>query len=68
MAQFETLVRVMTSPHDTLKLRCLACGHEDAWDREKAIAALGPDACPYIVRHRLVCGACFARGQSEAWI
>jgi hypothetical protein len=68
VVQFETLSRVLTSPEHTLKLRCDACGHQDVWDREKAIAMFGGDASPYLVRHRLVCGACFARGRSEVWI
>jgi hypothetical protein len=65
---FETLDRVMTSPHDTLKLRCEKCGHRDEWTRDQAMATLGGDASPSLVRHRLVCGACFSRGLSEVWI
>jgi hypothetical protein len=65
---FETIGRVMTSPGQTLKLRCGACGHRDEWDREKALAILGPDACPYLIRHRLVCGACHGRRRTEVWI
>ena len=65
---FETLQRVMTSRNDTLKLRCTACGHQDEWARDKAFTVLGGDACPYIARHRLVCGECYARGRAEVWI
>ena len=65
---FETLGRVMTSDAHTLKLKCVACGHQDEWSRQKALATLGPDASPSLVRHNMVCGACYARGQTEVWI
>jgi uncharacterized Fe-S cluster-containing radical SAM superfamily protein len=65
---FETLQKVMTSDDATLKLRCGACGHRDEWPRARAIATFGGDATPYLVRHRLVCGACYARGRAQAWI
>ena len=65
---FETLAKVMTSDDATLKLRCWNCGYQDEWTRAKALTTFGGDASPYLVRHRLVCGACFARGRSEVWI
>jgi len=64
----ETLQKVMASEHDTLKLRCQKCGHQDEWTRAKALETFGADASPSLVRHRLVCGACYARGHSEVWI
>ncbi|MGH7025674.1 MAG: hypothetical protein ACREEB_19100 [Caulobacteraceae bacterium] len=65
---FETLERVMTAQADTLKLRCAACGHQDEWTRDKALKTLGRDASPFILRHRLVCGECYARTGVEVWI
>ena len=65
---FETLGRVMTGSNQTLKLRCGACGHTDEWTRDQAFATFGPDAAPYLVRHRLICGSCLARGRAEVWI
>ena len=65
---FETIGRVMTSDAQTLKMKYTACGHQDEWSREKALATLGPDACPYIVRHRLICGECYSRRPTGVWI
>ena len=65
---FETLGRVMLNEGQTLKIRCTACGHEDAWSRKAALATLGPHASPHFIRHRLVCGACLTRGRAEVWI
>jgi hypothetical protein len=65
---FATIGRVMTTYDQTLKLRCTACGHEDEWTREKALATLGPDTCPNFVRHRIVCGRCYSRRRTEVWI
>jgi hypothetical protein len=68
MSVYETLERVMVGDGTTLKLKCGACGHQDAWSRKRAIDTLGPDAVPYLIRRRLVCGACFSRGRTEVWI
>jgi hypothetical protein len=67
MTTFETLERVL-GDGQTLKLKCGACGHQDEWSRGLAIAALGLDACPYLIRRRLVCGQCYARDRVEVWI
>jgi hypothetical protein len=64
---FETLGRVMTSPAATLKLRCEACGHRSEWSRKKAFATFGPDASPYAIRRRLICGSCGERLRLESW-
>jgi hypothetical protein len=65
---FETIGRAMTSDAQTLKMKCAACGHEDEWSRQAALATLGADARPHLVRHRLVCGKCYARRRTEVWI
>jgi DNA-directed RNA polymerase subunit RPC12/RpoP len=65
---FETLNRVMSKAGDTLKLRCEACGHRADMTRERSLSAFGPDASPFEIRHRVVCTACGARGQSAAWV
>ena len=58
MAQmFQTLARTM-GPHDVLKARCAACGHEGRWTRAQAFARFGPDASPHAVRRSLRCLAC----------
>ncbi len=65
---FETIGRVMVSDTQTLKMKCTACGHQDEWSREKTLASLGADACPYTARHRLVCGHCYSRRRTVVWI
>ena len=64
----ETIGRAMTSDAQTLKMKCGSCGHEDEWSRQAALATLGADARPDLVRHRLVCGACYSRRRTEVWI
>ena len=51
---FQTLHRVM-QPSDRLKIAC-ACGRRAELSREEAFARFGPDAAPYEVRRRSVCG------------
>ncbi len=64
----ETIGEAMTSDAQTLKMKCTSCGHEDEWSRQAALADLGADACPDLVRHHLVCGKCYSRGRTEVWI
>lgn len=68
MMMFQTLLRVMQSPSDTLKLECAACGRRTTWSREEAFARLGQGATPYDVRARLRCSACGAVRSAGAWI
>ena len=68
MGMFETLARVMTSPGDTLKIQCQACGHEIVWTRREAFGRLGLDASPFSARRRLACGHCGERTRLGVWI
>jgi uncharacterized Fe-S cluster-containing radical SAM superfamily protein len=67
-SMFETIGRAMTSDAQTLKMKCGWCGHEDEWSRQAALAALGADARPDLVCHRLVCGQCYSRRHTAVWI
>lgn len=57
MAMFETLGAALRAG-DRLTLRCLACGREASWPRERALSAFGPFAPPWEVRSRVRCSGC----------
>jgi len=54
---FETLGRALRADA-RLTLRCLACGREASWSRDRALATFGPFAPPWEVRGRVRCGRC----------
>jgi hypothetical protein len=64
---FENLGRTLR-PDQTLKLRCDACGHPAAFDRETAFKLFDPDASPFEVRRRSRCRHCEASGLVRVWI
>lgn len=68
MMMFQTLLRVMQSPSDTLKLRCGSCRRMATWSRDQVFARLGQGATPYDVRGRLRCSACGAVRSAGAWV
>lgn len=59
---FENLTRTMRPDH-TLKLRCDACGHQAAFDRDTAFKLFGPDASPFEIRRRGKCRDCETSGR-----
>jgi hypothetical protein len=64
---FQNLRRMMAEGA-TLKIECEACGKRTAWTQDQAFKRLGPDAMPYDIRRRLVCGECGAAGWVRVWI
>ena len=67
MTMFQNLRRMMASAA-TLKIGCEGCGHEATWTSAQALQRLGPDAMPFDIRRRLVCGSCGRTGRSRVWI
>lgn len=63
---FQTLHRVMR-PTDRLKIAC-GCGHRVELTQKEAVARFGPDAAPFDIKRRSVCGACGARNAAAVWI
>lgn len=64
---FQTLHRMMAGSA-TLKIECEACRRRTTWSQDEAFKRLGPDATPYDVRRRLVCGGCGTAGWARVWI
>ncbi len=52
----------------TLKIECEACQHRATWTQDEPFQRLGPDATPYEVRRRLICGGCGSAGWMRVWI
>ncbi len=67
MTMFQTLHRMMTGAA-TLKIACDGCGHQATWTAHQAFERLGPDATPFDIRRRLICGAGGRAGRAKVWI
>lgn len=64
---FQNLRRMMVESA-TLKIECEGCHRRTAWTQDEAFKRLGPDATPYEIRRRLVCGGCGVAGWARVWI
>jgi hypothetical protein len=60
-------LRRMLAQSATLKIECEASGRRTAWTQGEAFKRLGPDATPFDIRRRLVCGGCGTAGWARIW-